>query len=185
MPELTHSQAAVPFSITATGFCWINGQADDPQDLCSHGEVTVQAGPESVSYFCCTSAAGLRMLRTLSADRSPQDGLYGEQMLPCCGFSMYADETLKHVTISGCDSGADYSVRHQGGTVILTFENGHSCTVRMEDYSREVLHFARQIEAFYAESTPKKLPQDIAEQNGYAAFWNEWNCLMQEWNNCS
>ena len=169
----------VPFLVKARSFEWISGQKDDPKDLCSHGEVTLQAGSERITCYCCTSAAALRMLRTLTEDRSVEDGMFGEQMLPCCGFNMYADETLENVTISGCDTGIDYSVRHQGNTVILTFENGHEFPVSIEHYSREVLHFARQIEDFYRSCSAKELPEDECGRNGYTAFWNEWHRRMR------
>lgn len=164
----------VPFSIKAESFEWINGCKDDPDDLCSHGNVTLKIGPETISCYCCTSAAALRMIRTLTEDRNPQDGLFGEQMLPCCGFNMYADETLENVTISGCDSGTDYSVRHQGNLVILTLENGHAFAVSMDNYTREVLQFARRVEDFYRCCSVKKIPENSIERDGYAAFWNEW-----------
>lgn len=180
MQKETENTGTVSFSITAKDFEWISGQKDDPQDLCSHGNVSIQIGSERISYFCCTSAAALRMLRTLTQDRCPGDGLFGEQMLPCCGFNMYADTDLENVTISGCDNGVDYSVRHQGDTVILTLENGHAFAVRMDDYSREVLHFAHQIENFYASCSKKELPEEEYERNGYLAFWNEWRRRMAE-----
>jgi len=105
----------VIFCIKCSDFAWINGSQDDPEDLCSHGIVTVEIGEERLSYDCCTSAAALRMLRTLTQEHEIEDSMYGEQILPCCGFNMYADDTLENVFISGCSSGVDYAVHHQGG----------------------------------------------------------------------
>ncbi len=168
----------VIFCIKCSDFAWINGSQDDPEDLCSHGIVTVEIGEERLSYDCCTSAAALRMLRTLTQEHEIEDSMYGEQILPCCGFNMYADDTLENVFISGCSSGVDYAVHHQGGDIVLTTEDGKQYEVGFEEYRTEVLAFACEVEAFYKRCAEKKLPEDEYERNGYQAFWNEWNRRM-------
>ncbi len=167
------------FCITWSNLGWINGPEDDPEDLCSHGEVTVHLGDEQLSYSCCTSAAALRMLRSLTEDHLMQDFLLGEQMLPCCGFNLYADNTLQNVFISGCPNGVDYEVRHQDDEVVIVTPAGNRYAVALELYCREVLYFARAVEDFYAHSRPKRLPEDELDRNGYLAFWNEWRRRME------
>lgn len=170
----------VSFSINCSRMEWINGSRDDPEDLCSHGHVAVQAGEETLSYDCCTSASALRMLRSLTQDHQMEDPMLGEQMLPCCGFQMYPDETQEHVWISGCCHGVDYGVSHRTDGIIITTQTGGCYRVRREEYRREVLAFARRVEAFYAGCTPKELPEDVLERNGWFAFWNEWHSLLKE-----
>lgn len=167
------------FSIKSSNFEWIDGRSDDPDDLCSHGKVIVQIGDEELAYFCCTSAAAMRMLRTLTQDHEIMDTLCGEQMLPCCGFEMYADETGQNVSISGCPNGVDFAVHHQDGDLILTTEDGKKFAVSMEDYRREVLKFAHQVESFYTQCSVKNQSQDEYAWNGYQAFWKEWKRRME------
>lgn len=165
----------VPFCITAENFGWLNGAEDDPQDLCLHGRVTVQVGEEVLQDDCCVSASALQMLRTLTEDHEPTPG---EQMLPCCGHSMYpGDSMLNTVFISGCDNGTDYAVRHDGIDVYLITQKG-TWKVSLLDYRQQVLHFAMQVQEFYRKSSPKQLPKNPVERDGYLAFWREWGRRM-------
>ena len=166
------------FSITAEQLTWIGDNPDDPDDLCAHGDVTVEVEGRNLFYSCCASAAALQMLRTLTEDhrRDPQQ----LQMMPCCGHFMIADKNLENVSIVGCDYGVDYDVIHREGGVSLITEEGEIFYIPMEEYRREVLAFARTIEEFYQRCTPKKLPEDEFERNGYLAFWNEWNRRMEK-----
>lgn len=45
----------------------------------------------------------------------------------------------------------------------------------MEEYRQQVYRFADTIEAFYRQCTPKELPQDSFDRNGYQTFWKEWH----------
>jgi len=160
------------FQIDAENFAWVNGDADDPRDLCLHGEATAVIGNECFAYRCTVSATALYLLKTLT-----QDHLIWEdnQMLPCCGFFLIANDELSEVTISGCPNGVDWSVIHEGESVRLITENGKETIVAMEDYRREVFRFADKIEAYYQSCSPKIVPQDEFDRNGYTAFWNEWH----------
>ena len=96
-------------------------------------------------------------------------------MLPCCGHFMIPNETLDNVTILGCPNGIDWSVIHDGNSVIFELEDGTREYVSIAAYEREVFRFADKIETFYKSCTPKKVPTDEFERNGYIAFWNEWH----------
>jgi hypothetical protein len=159
---------------------WIDGGQDNPEDLCVHGDVTILVGDDTLHDSCCASASAMRMLRTLSEDHTVEDSMHGQQMLPCCGHSMFPDSSLENVYISGCCGGIDYAVRHEENSVVIVTEGENQNTVRFEDYRREVLQFARQVEAFYNQCSPKKLPDDDFHRNGYIAFWNEWKRRMLE-----
>ena len=54
-------------------------------------------------------------------------------------------------------------------------EDGTQEVVPLEDYCKEVFRFADKVEAFYRACTPKKIPEDEFDRNGYLAFWNEWH----------
>jgi hypothetical protein len=168
----------VPFSVKAENFCWIQGIEDDPEDLCAHATVTVQIGDETLQDGCCVSASAMRMLRTLTEDHLVEDRDHGQQMIPCCGHSMFPEDNLESVYISGCYYGIDYEVRHQDDIALITIENGDQYAVSFEDYRQEVLRFARQVEAYYNQCSPKILPDENLFRNGYIAFWNEWKRRM-------
>ena len=159
------------FKIDATDFVWINGEQDDPEDRCLHGHAAAVIGGRTLEYDCTVSAAALYLLKTLT-----EDHVRGKdnQLLPCCGFFLIANDDLTNVSIVGCDSGVDWSVLHEGDQVRLVLEDGTQEVVALEDYRDEVFRFADKVEAFYRACTPKKLPEDEFDRNGYLAFWNEW-----------
>ncbi|AEG60930.1 DUF3885 domain-containing protein [Desulforamulus ruminis] len=164
------------FSIGTEAFHWING-GDDPQDLCLHGITSVTIGAEVFSYPCAVSAAALRMLKTLTEDHQPT---YCEQMLPCCGHSLCAKETLDEVTISGCENGIDWTVRHEGDQIRLITPSGRETLLNLSLYRKEICRFADGVEAFYQKSLPKRTGHDL-DKNGYQAFWNEWHRRRKGW----
>lgn len=168
------------FAITVEDLAWIDNSQDNPEDLCAHGNVTVLIGDETLQYACCASASALRMLRTLTEDHKIEDRMPGRQMLPCCGFNMFADTTLQNVDISGCSHGLDYAVHRKKDTVVIVTEGGNEYTVSFKRYRGEVLKFARLVEAFYHKSSPKKMPAERFERDGYIAFWNEWRRRMSK-----
>ena len=71
LPALTLSSPQSPkglymFEISADNLCWINGNTDDPEDLCAHGNVKVKIGDESYEYYCTVSAAALYLLKSIT-----------------------------------------------------------------------------------------------------------------------
>ena len=151
---------------------WIEGPADDPRDRCAHGSVSVTMGERVLSYDCCTSAAAMRMLRTLTEDHEIGDCWAGQQMLPCCGHELYAEG--ESVVIFGCPNGVDYAVRHEGDMVCLTTEDGETYAVSFAEYLAGTMPFLDALEAFYRSASPKIFYADV-EKAGYEAFWKEWN----------
>ncbi len=159
------------FRISAGDLQWIDGARDNPQDLCLHGRVMVQIG-ETVLEDCGTvSATALYLLKTLTEDKtiSPHE----IQMIPCCGHTILPDEAGENVIILGCDTGTDWSTRHEGGMIRIDLPSGETEFVRLDDYRGEVFRFADKIEAFYSACTPKTF-EDDSEREAYAAFWREW-----------
>jgi len=153
---------------------WIkNDGEDDPNDFCLHGQVFTKIGDERFTYDATISAAGLYLLRTLTANHIIHDG---QAMLPCCGHTMYAHEDLLSVDISGCPNGIDWSVTHENGKVKLITEASKVTFVNFDDYRDEVYLFTDKIEAFYDKSSPKNSSEvDAISRDGYIAFWNEWH----------
>lgn len=160
------------FFIDATDLAWMGGAADDPRDLCLHGHAKATIGDRTLEYEDATvSATALYLLKSITEDHlSHADN----QLLPCCGFFLLPNEALDNVVIVGCDNGVDWSILHDGDFIRLRLDDGYEEIVPLEAYQAEVFRFADKIEAFYAACTPRVLPADEFDRNGYLAFWNEW-----------
>lgn len=166
------------FKIDADGLEWIGGTKDDPEDLCLHGRVRVQIGEKILEDHGTVSATALYLLKSLKQDKVMSKA--DIQMIPCCGHFLMANDDLSEVEISGCDYGTDWSIIHDGDDVRLVLPSGYEERVDMEDYKREVFRFADKIEEFYGSCSPKKLPDNEFERDGYTAFWNEWHHRRNE-----
>ena len=169
------------FSIRATRYWWIRDDGrDDPDDRCLHGHVVVRIGKTVLEDDCTVSSTGLFLLRTLTEDHVPLDGYSedGNQMLPCCGFFMVADDDLQSVTLDGCPNGTDWNVRHAGDGVLLETDGEEAEQVSLADYRREVYRFCDGVEAYYRACQSKRFQDgdgmDDFNRRGYTAFWNEW-----------
>ena len=161
------------FKIEANGLYWLCGQDDGSEDLCLHGHAVALIGERKLEYADCTvSATALYLLKTLTEDHIIDTD---NQLLPCCGHTLIANEDLSNVIISGCPNGIDWSVLHEGDCLRLVLEDGYAVTVPMSQYRAEVYRFADSIEAFYKSSPPRRDPQDEFDRRGYVAFWNEWH----------
>ena len=160
------------FALFAADLHWIRGDADDPRDLCLHGKAAAKIGDRTLEFDeCAVSATALYLLKSLSEDHI----IFKEsvQMLPCCGFYIIPNGDLSAVTISGCNSGVDWSVIHCGDNVKLILEDGYEVEVPLDEYKEEVFRFADMIEDFYFSCSPKVF-SDQWDEDVYNAFWNEW-----------
>ena len=166
------------FQLEIRDMSWINGAADEPSDLCLHGQATAHIGEADLSYYCSLNAAGIYLLRTITEDHIPidpdTDDLY-EPLLPCCGHEMY-EGTEDSVVIYGCGHGVTWKVEHHGALVSLTAEGYPAVTLPLDEYRREIFRFCDEIEAYYCACSPKRsiFFQDY-EIAGYNALWNEWH----------
>ncbi len=158
------------FCIDVSNLHWLEG-VNETEDLCLHGTAVVTIGEEHFEYHATVSSTALYLLKSLSEDHKIHES---NQMLPCCGFFMIANETLSKVEILGCPNGIDWSVLHENGEIVLITEAGNITKLSPDEYQRTVFSFVDKIEAFYKQSAPKKTPKDEFEKNGYIAFWNEW-----------
>ncbi|MDH6366166.1 MULTISPECIES: hypothetical protein [unclassified Breznakia] len=168
------------FKITVDNLCWINNNEDDPKDLCAHGKVNVKIGSEAFEYNCTASASALYLLRTLTEDHIINDW---NQLLPCCGFSMFPNVDKSTVHIIGCPNGIDWNVTRQNNTMHLQTSSNKTTIVPFDEYAKEVINFANRIEAFYEECSPKSLPNDYYDKLGYLTFWNEWKLRKEKFMN--
>lgn len=163
------------FTVTAEHLRWIDGSQDDPDDLCLHGDCAVQFGEYSAEYENATvSATALMLLRALEEDHTLDDSV---QLIPCCGFNMYAEEDGARCLILGCPNGVDWTIQHDGNDVVMNAPGHEDDPVRIpfSQFRDEVFRFADQIEAFYRSCTPKTEPDDEIDRAGWAAFRREWH----------
>lgn len=161
------------FHIYADNLSWIDGSRDNSEDLCLHGHAVAIIGDRKLEYDATVSATALYLLKTLTEDHVI---FHDNQMLPCCGFFMIPNSKLDNVVISGCPNGIDWSVLHNDDdSVTLELEDGTKEIVPMAEYRDEVYRFADMIEGFYLSCSPKVMPKDEFDRNGYVAFWNEWH----------
>ena len=56
------------FRIDADNFCWIDGSADNADDLCLHGHAIVCVGDEQLEFDATVSATALYLLKTLTEE---------------------------------------------------------------------------------------------------------------------
>ena len=166
------------FKIKADKFEWIGGAADEPQDLCLHGHVTAQCDDTVLEDDGTVSATALYLLKTLSEDKIMAH--HEIQMIPCCGHTLIANDALTEVVISGCDNGTDWSTIHEGDFVRFILPSGQEEVVTLREYRYAVLDFADRVKAFYDSCTPKEIPENEFDWNGYIAFWNEWQRRYNE-----
>ena len=165
------------FSIKVSDLHWMDG-ADQTEDLCLHGHVTAIIGDEILEYDEATvSSTALYLLKSIKEDHKIYES---NQMLPCCGFFMIANESLTGVDICGCPNGVDWSVLHENDTAVLITETEKKTVIPIDKYREAVFAFADIIESFYKNSEDKSLPKDEFTRNGYIAFWNEWKALRYE-----
>lgn len=165
------------FEIKASNLHWMEG-TEPTEDLCLHGKATAIIGDEILQYDDATvSATALYLLKSIKEDHKLYES---NQMLPCCGFFLIADESLSKVDICGCPNGVDWSVIHEKDCVVLITEAGTGTVIPIEEYKQAVFAFADLIESFYNISEMKKLPENEFDRNGYIAFWNEWKSLRYE-----
>ncbi|HBI42802.1 MAG TPA: hypothetical protein DDY78_08080 [Planctomycetales bacterium] len=163
---------------------WIRGAADDPKDLCAHGEVAFRIGDDALldptsSKEFTVSAAALYLLRTLSVPHSKDapvgDRLFPYRLFPCCGFSMFDLAEQEDVVICGCPNGEDFEVLHEVGAagVVIRAGDGRKWRVEWPEWRATVFGFADSVSNFYATCSPKQ-PWDEEDRKGFDKFVSEW-----------
>lgn len=158
---------------------WIQGAADDPKDLCAHGDVEFRIGDDALlgptaGKDLTVSAAALYLLRTLSVPHT-KDAPVGDHLFPCCGFSMYDLPEQEDVIICGCTNGENFEIFHDfsGAGVVVRSADGHEWRVRWPEWQTVVFEFADRVAEFYAACSPKQ-PYEEDDAKGLRKFAAEW-----------
>jgi hypothetical protein len=169
------------FDLKILDLHWIKNE-DDPNDLCAHGHVYLKIGDEVVSNDqtgdWTLSSTALSLLRTIEKDYKKNDT--DNQLLPCCGHFIIPDDKEETVTIQGCDTGINWTITHNNGTVEHLTDKEEKATIEKEDYKKLIFDFADNVEQFYKQSKPKIIPTDDFDRKGYLTFWKEWRLLRNK-----
>lgn len=165
---------------------WIKDNLeDDPEDLCSHGEVLLKIGKELLSDKSSgswtLSVASLFLMRTLLQDYTIND--FGNQLLPCCGHTLFFDEKTNQLSILGCPNGIDWSVKHLNNTVELTTQKEQKTIISYKVYYNTIMSFVEEVASFYGNPKDKTPINDGFTDQAYHQFWKEWNNLKNRLTN--
>lgn len=160
-------------------FQWVKGEEDDPDDQCAHGRVLFQVNntiftkPEDGIWT--VSASALYLLRTLSEDHTIENPVAENNFLfPCCGFTVWSIGNRFKVLCMGCDTGVDVEIIHHQDIVTVRSRAG-SERVSKSEWIAAVLGFVNSVREFYRASSPKVTIEDEFDNQGWAAFWQEWD----------
>ena len=161
---------------------WLGDEQGWPDDQCAHGSVELKAGDVVLvgrdAGHLTLSGAALHLLRTIDADHGPDHSAAPANLLfPCCAFNAWPDG-VHGLLLVGCPNGVDVVVEHLDGESVRLTRDETTLHVASNDWRMAVVGFARQIEAFYAASTPKIPPGDEFDRKGWELFWSEWRTLV-------
>ncbi|GMO63288.1 MAG: hypothetical protein Ta2A_10300 [Treponemataceae bacterium] len=161
------------FELNLINIHWLTAKSSS-DDLCAHGKVFVKIGDEIISDDnsgdWTVTVTGLYLLRSIETDYKPF--MYGNYLLPCCGFNFWMDETDK-VFLLGCNSGIDFSIEHIANNLIkIISKNNVAILIHKKEFIDIVLEFVSKIESFYKNNQRRK--PDRENKKGYKSFWEEW-----------
>jgi hypothetical protein len=156
---------------------WIQSAADDPKDLCAHGDVEFRIGDDVLldtnGKDLTVSAAAMYLLRTLAVPHTTAAPV-GDHLFPCCGFAMWDVPGQEDVALCGCPYGEDFEVLHRvnGAGVVVRSADGREWQVGWPEWRAAVFEFADRVSEFYAACSDKQPSEDDAA--GFIKFKAEW-----------
>jgi hypothetical protein len=178
------------FSINLIKLHWLENY-DDPDDRCAHGKVRVLIGneivadnTEDINDWWALSAMALHLLRTLETNHTEKTPI-AQCLIPGEGHHIdhKEDDFTVHIeTAYPMVNGCNWWVTHSKNKVTLETKSGFSIPIPFETYKQEVITFVDKIEDFYKKSSPKNLPIDKYDRDGYLKFWKEWHFRRNKWN---
>lgn len=158
---------------------WLeNSEAE--RDLCAHSSVYLKIDSKIVSDENAgdwtVSASAYYLLKSLKENH---DGSVEPQLLPCCGFNMYAvGDNNDELLIIGYPSGINWTVAHKQNKVIHQFED-EILETDFDEWRNAVTEFSDAVMSFYEISSPKIIDDD-EDKKGFELFMKEWKRLRAE-----
>lgn len=158
-----------------------DNDSEKQRDLCAHGQVFLKIENKIVSDESLedwtVSASAYYLLKSLKTNH---DGTIEPQLIPCCGFNMYATgDKGKDLIISGCPNGINWTITHNHNKVIHQFEDGEIVEIDFNDWRNIVCDFSDEVMRFYEVSLPK-IADDYEDKKGFPLFMREWKRLRAE-----
>lgn len=163
---------------------------DDPDDRCVHGKVRVKIGGEIVAEnkddindWWTLSAMALHLLRTLESNHTEKSPV-AQCLIPKEGHHIdhNPNDFSVHIeTVYPMVDGRNWWVTHLENEISLETESGNTTVIPFQTYKKEVISFVDKIEGLYKSSSPKNLPVDKYDCDGYLRFWNEWHVRRNKW----
>ena len=148
---------------------WLPGQPEET-DLCLHGTVRVQIGDDVLEDEVCLSAAALHLLRSVTEEHQPDELA---KLFPIDGFCWTPDGEGS-IYLGGCPNGGfDGYVTHEDDVVRIALEELPAVQIPLTEYQAKVFAFADQVEAFFRQSKPKFVNDEL-DKLWYPLFWEEW-----------
>jgi hypothetical protein len=159
---------------------WLEN-SDAERDLCAHGSVYLKIGDYVVSNEdsddWTVSASAYYFLKALKENH---DGDTAPQLIPHCGFNMYAvGDNNDELLIVGCPNGINWTIIHLENKVIHQFGDSKIIETTFDEWQEAVCNFSDEIMNFYSDS-PAKIVDDEENKKGFEFFMNEWKRLRLE-----
>jgi len=150
------------------------------RDLCAHSSVYLRIGSKVISDKnsgdWTVSASAYYFLKSLKENH---DGNIELQLLPCCGFNIYAvGDNNAELLIVGCSNGINWTITHAKNKVIHQFKD-ETLETDFEEWRNAVVEFSDAVMNFYEGSSPK-IVDDEEDKKGFELFIKEWNRLRVE-----
>lgn len=158
---------------------WLeNSEAE--RDLCAHSSVFLKIGSRIVSNEISgdwtVSATAYYLLKSLKENH---DGSVAPQLLPCCGFDMYAvGDNNDELLIINCPNGINWTIKHTNDKVIHQFED-ETLETDFDEWRNAVIEFSDAVMNFY-ETSRHKITDDEENKKGFELFMKEWKRLRVE-----
>ncbi len=166
--------------LKALNLHWLK-DTESERDLCAHGSMYLKIDDKIVcdenAGEWTVSASAYYLLKSLKENH---DGTIEPQIIPCCGFNMYAvgDES-NELLIFGCANGINWTITHERHLLIHQFGDGEIIETDFDEWRNAVCNFSDEIINFY-ESSPPKIVDDEEDKNGFELFMREWKRLRAE-----
>ena len=149
----------------------------DPfHDCCVHGRLYLKIGSQIVSAGdseWTLSTAAFNFLRTIFENH---DSAHEEDLIPCCGFNMWPDDSLKDgLYIPNCGNGIDWSVEHEADTLAHRLSANVTLYTSKKVWARAVCDFADEVFAYFQTAWPKVIDneEDRTGFNRFIKLWQE------------
>jgi hypothetical protein len=158
-----------------------NNDLEKQRDLCAHSQVFMKIENKIVSDASLedwtVSASAYYFIKSLKTNH---DGKIEPQLIPCCGFNMYAvGVNNNELLISGCPNGINWTIKHSENKVVHQFEDGEIIETDFNEWRNVVCDFSDEVMKFYEVSLPK-IVDDYEDKKGFELFMKEWKRLRAE-----